>query len=103
MKKVSIAVITLILIVSSITCFAHLHDYRVVGKDLYNVRQGGTHTYQSGIATDPITGQQTPTYGTCYYSYKQYRGIWTCECGSTRGYYYYPDEEVHSSCPLSGR
>ena len=69
---------------------------------IYSVRPGGTHSYQSGIATDPITGQQTPTYGTCFYSYQQYRGIWRCKCGSTNGYYYYPDEEAHSACPLSG-
>lgn len=85
----------------------HEHKYYVTGKTLYNVRTGPSHSYQSGKTVDPITGVETPVYSTCYTSYWQYRGTWTCkisvngvECGATLpGFYYFdPDEEHHSAC-----
>ncbi|MGN1198344.1 MAG: hypothetical protein ACI4TA_12170 [Acetatifactor sp.] len=102
MKRRLCAVLMGIMLLSTgMTCFAHVHDYQVRGKVLYNVKPGGSHLYQNGIKSDPITGQQTPTYGTCYYRIEQYKGVWTCDgCNATNGDYYYPDEVVHSSCSL---
>lgn len=84
----------------------HEHRYTVEGKTLYNVRSGASHTYQSGTKEDPITGVVTPVYDTCYVSYFQYKGTYTCQvtvngvkCGATLSEpYYYPDEPHHSAC-----
>lgn len=97
---------------------AHTHNYKVYDKTLYNVKSGSSHSYVSGYKTDPVTGNMTPVYGTCYTSIYQYRGTYTCkdlvvvkddetgeiisatECGATSGYYYYADETHHSACGL---
>ncbi len=84
----------------------HKHYYEVLGKTLYNVRTGPSHSYESGTQKDPITGIETPVYSTCYISYWQYKGTRTCTlsvngltCRATLSDpYYYPDEEHHSAC-----
>lgn len=95
---------------------AHTHNYKVNDKTLYNVKAGASHSYVSGYKTDPITGNMTPVYSTCYTSIYQYRGTFKCtdlivirdeetgdiisaaECGATSGFYYYPDETHYSAC-----
>lgn len=83
---------------TGVVASAHIHDFQVQGKVLYNVKASSSHSYVSGYNTDPLTGVKTPVYDTCYTAIYQYRGVFTCtDCQATNGYYYYPDETRHSA------
>lgn len=84
---------------------AHVHDYHVMGKTLVSVRPGYTHEYVTATKTDPITGVETPIYGTCRVLHDVFQGTYTCMvkengiiCGATLPDPYQWGEDRHTSC-----